>query len=449
MRIAITGNICSGKTHLRNWLAALLPGFASTHVEDILMFDKANFECFSNSKYKDLLAYLPALYSRETSDALVNSINSFLTDNKDCIVEFPFLFESADRFDLKAFDLTICVLRDEELSTRYVKEQGLEDAHLDFIKRNQLSADVKAVMSDVLVVNDWTEDKELDSLELTAQRIVSTVKGEMLKRQFFKDFGEDSDKAWYSYSTQMSAKTRYYHNLNYVGSLFELYERVKNSVSSNLAFRLALWFHAFNLEGLYNYNKERDILFAMKDFLSTVKNLMPVPFSYQDLGSAAEFILSLSKHTLPPFCEDRSSLGSDNELFLDLVLANKMGRTHSRINKYFQATDNEYPMAVDPSVACSPDLYSARREKDIADLAAFLSRPSLTMTEVFKPYEAIIRYNLDYVLMRSQLPEGEVAPKWPDLEGHLTLEQGMKVSTYLGLNASLTSRFVIPDCPLS
>jgi len=167
-----------------------------------------------------------------------------------------------------------------------------------------------------------------------------------------------------------SESGRFYHNLNHVKQLLNLFESLNNQIQESNAVRFSIWFHDVVYDTERNDNEEESARLA-------VETLGELNINFETLGFVGQLILATKSHV-------GHNLSQDGKLFLDLDLA-ILGMSQDIYEKYSRAIREEYSWV--------PEQTYGKRRREI--LEGFLDRETIYFTNIMKDrFEEQARKNI-------------------------------------------------------
>lgn len=398
MKVAVTGNIGSGKSTFAAMLKEALPEFGMISVDQIVadlysddMFCRelvAKFGTFNKKEVSDLVFINPEdrkwleEMAGKRVDMRMNSLMNYNYTN--CIVEFPLLFEYSRQLD---YDKIITVYCDEETQIKRVRERNhFDDTKIKSIIGVQLSTEMKKLLAHHTIDSNCT----LEYLRKQASAMARQLRSETLRDRFLRDTQQTGYQLiWKEIEKAYTESHRGYHVLAHLGHMFALYDTIRHKLKHPEIVALAIWFHDFvyNTDEAYGENEQASVRAMVELFykhlgrsVSSMKERdLPV------LACAGEFILATKGHKITsPYILSRPDLKRDCEVFLDLDLSVTFGDADTikwfedGVRKEFK----QYPIQD----------YAIGRAKA---LGAFAERDQILLSDLFADKEAEARANLE------------------------------------------------------
>jgi dephospho-CoA kinase len=410
MKVAVTGNIGSGKSTFSAMLKEAMPEFDLINVDQIVhdlysddMFCRellAKFGTFNKKEVSDLVFINPddrkwlEDMAGKRVDLRLNSLINYSYTNT--IVEFPLLFEYSRQLD---YDKIITVFCDEETQIERVRERNhFNDDKIKSIIGVQLSTEMKKLLAHHTVDSNCT----LAELRTKASELSRTIRSDGLRDRFIRDKGDFTgyQLIWKEIEKAYTQEHRGYHVLAHLGNMFALYDRIRHKLKHPQIVEMAIWFHDFvyNTDQLYAENERASVQAMVELFykhlgrsISSMKERdLPV------LACAGEFILATKGHKITsPYVLSRPDLKRDCEVFLDLDLSVTFGDADTI--KWFEDGVRKEFKQYDVME------YAQGRAKA---LSAFLDRPSIMLSDLFADKEAEARKNLEKIVTNWRLVGG-------------------------------------------
>ncbi|REC56609.1 hypothetical protein DRF62_03375 [Chryseobacterium piscium] len=201
----------------------------------------------------------------------------------------------------------------------------------------------------------------------------------ILKDRFeslYLNFSEDKilvEKFWIEIEKSYSGKSRHYHNLQHLETLFEEIENVKDKIKNFNTISFSIFYHDVIYDATSKFNEEKSADLAKE-------RLGAVGLNNEDVQQVYEQILATKSH--------KKSDDEDTNFLLDADLS-ILGKSSQVYLEYTKQIRKEYSIY--------PDfLYKPGRKKV---LQHFLALESIFKTEYFKnKYETRARENIEFEL---------------------------------------------------
>jgi dephospho-CoA kinase len=407
MRVAITGNIGSGKSTLTKLLSKILKEYRLISVDEIVgsLYDEeifcqtltTRFGTCDKKQVSDIV-FANAEQRKWLEQECIKRVRSIMNwqigQHTNVLVEFPLLFENSAQINYQHVITAYC---DDAVQIERVKSRnGFSEEKIRSIMGAQLSTDLKKLLANDAVDTNCT----MDELQEKAQELATKIRVQDLRNRFINLFGVDYssiDNIWKALEQAYQEPHRFYHVLAHLAYMFHLYDTVKNKLKYPKIVALAIWFHDFVYRTDEEYaNNEMASVKAMFDLLQ--KHLGPNISAMMEndlpmLAVAGEFILSTKGHEVKsPYLLANEDLLHDCEVFLDLDLSVLVGDAYTLkwfeqgIRKEFVQYDNK--------------AYGAGR----ADaLSAFAKRPKVMLSEYFTDKNDLAKQNLIGMIKRADM----------------------------------------------
>ncbi|WP_159477350.1 hypothetical protein [Chryseobacterium sp. 18068] len=190
------------------------------------------------------------------------------------------------------------------------------------------------------------------------------------------NFTEDKiliEKFWIEIEKNYSGKSRHYHNLQHLETLFEEIEHVKDKIKNFNTISFSIFYHDVIYDATSKFNEEKSADLAKE-------RLGAVGLNNEDVQQVYEQILATKSH--------KKSDDEDTNFLLDADLS-ILGKSSQVYLKYTKQIRKEYSIY--------PDfLYKPGRKKA---LEHFLALESIFKTEFFRnKYEIQAKENIEYEL---------------------------------------------------
>lgn len=181
------------------------------------------------------------------------------------------------------------------------------------------------------------------------------------------------EKFWFEIEKKYSGKSRHYHNLQHLETLFEEIEHVKDKIKNFNTISFSIFYHDVIYDATSKLNEEKSADVAKE-------RLEILGLNNEDLQQVYEQILATKSH--------QKSENEDANFLLDADLS-VLGKTSEVYSEYTKQIRKEYSIY--------PDfLYKPGRKKV---LQHFLELESIFKTEFFRnKYEIQARENIEYEL---------------------------------------------------
>ncbi|MFC0427186.1 HD domain-containing protein [Chryseobacterium scophthalmum] len=181
------------------------------------------------------------------------------------------------------------------------------------------------------------------------------------------------EKFWFEIEKKYSGKSRHYHNLQHLETLFEEIEYVKDKIKNFNTISFSIFYHDVIYDATSKLNEEKSADIAKE-------RLEILGLNNEDLQQVYEHILATKSH--------QKSENEDTNFLLDADLS-VLGKSSEAYSEYTKQIRKEYSIY--------PDfLYKPGRKKV---LQHFLELESIFKTEFFRnKYETQARENLEFEL---------------------------------------------------
>lgn len=399
MRVAITGNIGSGKSHFARLLSALLPDRPLFDADSVThdLYQDAEFlsavegacgsrersavsrACFADpaARRRVELASLP-LWGAAIERALAP---------ERLIAEFPLLMETSQYAE--RFDLILCVEADEgSRLERVARRSGWSAEHTRNAFSAQLGALAKAGAADGVVPNQGS----LADLEAQARHWAGVI------RAFESLSFEGLPAALPRHILRAHCEPhRAYHGLAHLAALQRALAPFQADLREPQAVALAVLFHDFCYDTGPRYpdNEARSVQalwrFA-RDRAPELARMDPQLRRDTPVALASELIAATKRHAISsPWLLARQERASDCALFLDADLS-ILAAGEPELLAYDEGIRQEF-------IHVPLDVYKSERVKALSSL---LSRERVFLSPQFAPLNARARANLSRLIQLTQ-----------------------------------------------
>lgn len=178
------------------------------------------------------------------------------------------------------------------------------------------------------------------------------------------------DELWYEIEKSYTKKSRRYHNLNHLLSMFELVSEVIHKLKSPDVVYFAIFYHDIVYNVIFQDNEERSSIIAKK-------NLKRIGLNDYSIQKCVDMIVSTKYHKL--------SNDSDTNYLLDIDMS-ILGYSRDKYLEYVENVRKEY--SVYPNL-----VYNIGRSKA---LNGFLSSNIFHTKEFSEKYEESAKTNIQY-----------------------------------------------------
>lgn len=400
MRIAITGNIGSGKSTFSRQLSGHIPNYASLDVDSIshALYQDVSFlegvqrlfgsterseisqMCFADSALRQSLEDLSLpLWQAHLKQAL---------EPTDLIAEFPLLIETAEY--AAHFDLIISVVApDEAREDRIAVRSGWSPSHIQNAFKSQISSFAKAGAADLIVTNSGS----LDELEKQALAIAKNI--DAFDALDFKGISKPIERTIMRAYCQSH---RHYHNLKHLLFIQKALAPHSGQMHNPEAVHLAILFHDIVYDTRldhYGLNEQQSIHHLWEQ----IKTFAPESLRIDQKAStdasitlASELIAATKKHAITSdWLLANPNRVSDCALFLDADLS-ILAADEAALLEYDQGIREEF-------IQIPIEIYKTERVKA---LQSFLNRSQIFLSEPFSHLEIKARSNLQKLIEHTQ-----------------------------------------------
>lgn len=407
MKIAITGNIGSGKSTFVTLLQKYLKGYEFYDVDALVhqlynnhaefqttleeMFNTIDRKVISNIVFDDP-EKRKAL--EEVTKEFMTRIMNEIKQKFNIVVEFPLLYEMRCASD---YDMIICCYVEDDIQrARVLSRDDISVEKFEKIRAAQLSTEVKKVMSHNIIDTNIP----IEQLELEAKDLAKFIFDEGFENRFVHQF----DVADYDIARELfkdiqkrySENHRGPHSLSHLKAIFHLFDEVYDKLHYPEIVQLAIWYHDIIYDipsDLYPLNEIKSAQYMFDTLIDHIEGIeksevdgLPV------LMLVGEFILATKGHKITsPFILGNEKLRSDCEIFLDMDLG-IFGADKQKVEQYDDGIRSEFQIYNDDQY------YPAR----VQVLESFLNRDQIYYSDVFKHKEEIARENLKHLIEKNR-----------------------------------------------
>jgi dephospho-CoA kinase len=407
MKIAVTGNIGSGKSTFVSLLQKYLKGYEFYDVDALVHqlynnhveFNVELEEMFGTNDRKELsdIVFDQPAKRKALEDVTKEYMTKVMDEIKqkfNIVVEFPLLFEMRCASD---YDLIICCYVEDDIQRyRVLDRDGITVEKFEKIRAAQLSTNVKKAMSHMAIDTCCS----FDELESYAKNIAYMAFEEGFEDRFVQLFDpEDYITARVMFQDiikHYGESHRGPHSLNHLKAIFRLFDEVRDKLYYPEIVQLAIWFHDIIYDIPADKYPLNEIKSAQYMFDTLIDNFEGIEKSEIDglplLMLVGEFILTTNGHKITsPYILGNEKLKHDCEVFLDMDLG-VFSADKETVEKYDDGIRNEFQIYDDETY------YPARVEV----LASFLKRDRIYYSEEFKDKEEIARQNLQFLIGKNK-----------------------------------------------
>lgn len=408
MNIIITGNIGTGKSTVAKQMAKYFPFHKLESVDEMvheMYFDK-NFRSFLRHRFGTTvrsevsdIVFASQSKRQELEKASMEYLNERISaalSKDNVILEFPLFYEMTGNVRYAGmYGRVVAVTCSQETQIKRVKARdNFSDEKINRIMASQHSNELKAAMSDHVIVNEFDNLIALDS---NVRHVALALKCQILEERAHSFF--PAANIWDLIKHAYTEPHRHYHTLEHLAFMFDQFDQHKKNIKHQFEVELAIWFHDF----VYNTDmpdygsNERNSVKAMFDHLTHYADDWFGISKLDDDGIsvmnrmilAAEFILSTKGHVVkaPSVMADDQARNS-NEYFLDIDLG-ILGTDTSTCDVFDDKIRKEF-------IQHSEDDFKRGR---IQAMNEFEKRPQVFLTNYFHDkYELQARENLKDII---------------------------------------------------
>jgi dephospho-CoA kinase len=406
MKVAITGNIGSGKSTFTKILAGILTEFKHVDIDALVA------RLYSDRTFCNLLLHRFGTFERKAVSDIVfadpnkrkylekwagDTIGGMLqreTANGNSIVEFPLLYEMGSAF---LYDQVVTVFCDEETQMARVRARdNISDEKIKSIVGAQMSIQLKTALADHTI----DTNADLQTVTQEAYKLAAKLRVGTLRERFINRFDTDDrsySPLWDAIETAYTEPHRAYHTLEHLAYLFFRFDQIRDSLNYPEIVEQAIWFHDFvyytENPSLYNLNEinSAKAMFALHAKHQRGHESHKVG-GHPVLATAGEYILSTKEHQITsPYILANPDLKHDCELFLDLDLSVLFSDTYT-LKAFDDGVRQEF-------ISYSYESFATGR---VAALTKFLDRPQILYSKEFADQEPQARYSLESLVKRWQ-----------------------------------------------
>jgi dephospho-CoA kinase len=404
MKVAITGNIGSGKSTYTKFLAEALPEYKHVDVDELVSrlysdtgFCSALVSEFGTADRKqvsDIVFADPTKrkWLENQSTSVVRSMLHFETRSDNVLVEFPLLFEMAAQGN---YEHVITVFCDEKLQMQRVKDRNqFSDEKIKSIMGAQMSTHLKTLLANTKIDSDCTKNE----LWRMAKAEAAKIRAMDLRERFLtSSLGSNQNYAaiWDAIFSAYTEDGRYYHVLEHLAYMFYQFDQVRHLLKHPVIVEEAIWFHDIvyqaNAYGYQNEDKSVKFMFELYNEYAHV-DLQRMSGNIPVLATAVEFILSTKGHAITsPYLLANPDLKHDCEIFLDIDLSVLFSDAWT-LEQFELGVRHEYHIY-------SESEYAHGR---VAALQTFLNRPKVLYSQAFADQEPQARCSLERIIAKWQ-----------------------------------------------
>jgi dephospho-CoA kinase len=404
MKVAITGNIGSGKSTYTKFLAKALPEYKHVDVDELvsrLYSDKAfcdalqsHFGTADRKQVSDIVFADPTkrLWLEKQAAYVVRSMLHFETLHANVLVEFPLLFEMAAQGN---YEHVITVFCDEKLQMQRVKDRNqFSDEKIKSIMGAQMSTHLKTLLANTKIDSDCTKDE----LWRMAKAEAAKIRAMDLRERFLtSSLGSKQNYSaiWDAIFSAYTEDGRYYHVLEHLAYMFYQFDQVRHLLKYPAIVEEAIWFHDIvyhaNSKGYLNEERSVQRMFELYNEYAHI-DLQRMSGNIPVLATAGEFILSTKGHAITsPYLLANPDLKHDCEIFLDIDLSVLFSDAWT-LEQFEHGVRQEYRIYNESEYA----------HGRVAALQTFLNRPKVLYSQAFADQEPQARCSLERIIAKWQ-----------------------------------------------
>lgn len=403
MRVAITGNIGSGKSTVAKMLHEKLADYEFYSIDDAAraMYDKpdvqeklmAKFGVYTRKEISDLVFADPTkrIWLENFSKGVVGGELMEKLAYPNIIVEFPLLFEmrSQERFDY----VINCYCDDTAQAQRVKARDAMGDSKLNLIRAAQFSAELKMAMADDTINTMCT----MEELEEEVRQQAHGIELQEFKYSFVNEFGtnyrEQAKEIYEEVIQNYRQSDRWYHNENHIRAMGREFVKHRAKFNHPIAAVLFILFHdaVYNTRRTEYPHNEMESVKYMRKVLSKHRG---TKFTIEDLELemvVGEYILATKGHVLKTsLVQTNGKLVDDLKLLLDIDLA-AFTLPWDQMNKIDDSVWHEF----------GKFYYQDEFAKGRVDvMKTFLNRDKIFLSDTYAEHEKQARSNMVEIIAK-------------------------------------------------